>query len=304
MSFVLVFLLGYAVYGATVSTSYFVYETNAETTEMSTADGLDSIGNASYDAQADVTTWRWQGVMDAMNLTWVNVTVSDAPATSELRIINAGMGLWGHPDLGDQDAKGFDYGGLRSKRNKSIIATQGPGELMDLDLTLLAYNRSDARGVSACKPPRSKRLRRKHCLGRASTYQSVILVELSIPGSWAQNEHPSVTVATVNEDFDPSSRSRSRPVRNFSGAAAVVRCFSVLLIQGLAFYYGARRRTGAWSASHSSARRRTEMSSIGSGSSLPPRYVRQGCSGFGTWADWMRPVLSDSPGVSASLDLR
>ena len=44
MSFVLVFLLGYAVYGATVSTSYFVYETNAETTEMSTAVVLIRLG--------------------------------------------------------------------------------------------------------------------------------------------------------------------------------------------------------------------------------------------------------------------
>ena len=245
MSFVLVFLLGYAVYGATVSTSYFVYETNAETTEMSTADGLDSIGNASYDAQADVTTWRWQGVMDAMNLTWVNVTVSDAPTSSELRIINAGMGLWGHPDLGDQDAKGFDCTTdcIRNE-TKSIIATQGPGELMDLDLTLLAYNRSDARGVSALQASSIEEAEKEaRILVEHRHTNPVILVELSIPGSWAQNEHPSVTVTTVNEDFgsiEPFSIEAGTEL--LWSFAAVVGCVGVLLIPGLAFYYGAQAR--------------------------------------------------------------
>ena len=52
LSFTLIFMLSYAVYGATVSPSYYLYDTDAETTVH---DGIEP--TRIYQADQNITTW-------------------------------------------------------------------------------------------------------------------------------------------------------------------------------------------------------------------------------------------------------
>ena len=69
LSFTLIFLLGYAVYGATISPSYYLYTTETETTIHDTNEPTKL-----YDEDNNVTNWRWTFTADGDNLTWVNAS--------------------------------------------------------------------------------------------------------------------------------------------------------------------------------------------------------------------------------------
>ena len=58
LSLTLIFLLSYAVYGATVSPSVYMYETEASTTEHTTSADEGNI-ERTYDGDANTTTWAW-----------------------------------------------------------------------------------------------------------------------------------------------------------------------------------------------------------------------------------------------------
>ena len=64
LSFTLIFLLGYAVYGATISPSYYLYTTDTESTVIETTDPVKL-----YDEDENVTNWRWTFTADGDNLT-------------------------------------------------------------------------------------------------------------------------------------------------------------------------------------------------------------------------------------------
>jgi fucose 4-O-acetylase-like acetyltransferase len=68
LSLTLIFLLSYAVYGATVSPSYYIYQTESTDTEYNDFD-LDKqvINNETY--------WTSVVEIDAQNLTWVNMSI-------------------------------------------------------------------------------------------------------------------------------------------------------------------------------------------------------------------------------------
>ena len=94
LSFTLIFLLAYAVYGATISPSYYIYET--ETTNATYNGSADS---SNYDENSNQTTWVWQIDANPKNLTWFNVTAYDLSSSSTLRITNS-AGIYSHPSLG------------------------------------------------------------------------------------------------------------------------------------------------------------------------------------------------------------
>ena len=81
LSLTLIFMLSYAVYGATVSPNYYIYQTEATTTEFNEID-LDKqvINNQTY----------WTAVIetDAQNLTWVNMTVEDLASGAVIKLSN------------------------------------------------------------------------------------------------------------------------------------------------------------------------------------------------------------------------
>ena len=97
----LIFLLGYAVYGATISPSYYLYTTD---TEMTVEDGVNPV--KLYDEDENITNWRWTFTADGDNLTWVNVTAGDLSRNSVVKLTNS-AGLYSHTKLGDPDADDF-----------------------------------------------------------------------------------------------------------------------------------------------------------------------------------------------------
>ena len=96
LSFTLVFLLAYAVHGASSNSGYYVYESE----QNSTSAELSVIGtNPTY--QNGKTVWLWEFETNTNNLTWINVTVEGGVDNSILKVINIDGNFWSHPELGD-----------------------------------------------------------------------------------------------------------------------------------------------------------------------------------------------------------
>ena len=102
LSFSLIFLLGYAVYGATVSPSYYVYETDTTSTVLET-----NQPTKIYDDDENLTSWRWSFGADGTNLTWVNLTATQLSYNSLIKLTNS-AGIYSHTKLGDSDAEDFN----------------------------------------------------------------------------------------------------------------------------------------------------------------------------------------------------
>ena len=96
LSFTLIFLLAYAVYGASSNSGYYVYESE----QNSTSPELSAIGtNPIY--QNGKTVWIWEFETNTNNLTWINVSVEGGVENSILKVINIDGNFWSHPELGD-----------------------------------------------------------------------------------------------------------------------------------------------------------------------------------------------------------
>ena len=80
----LIFLLGYAVYGATVSTEYYIYSSDSEETNHD----MDS-SQRYYNENSDSTTWTWSIDVNTTNLSWVNLSVSSLTEGTLVYISNA-----------------------------------------------------------------------------------------------------------------------------------------------------------------------------------------------------------------------
>ena len=96
LSLTLIVLLSYAVYGATISPSYYIYETDATDTVFEDVELTKVVQN-------NETTWIGS-VADGQNLTWINVTVDDLAAGAVVKLTNDGK-LYSHPFLGVPDAE-------------------------------------------------------------------------------------------------------------------------------------------------------------------------------------------------------
>ena len=100
LSFTLIFMLSYAVYGATVSPSYYLYETDATVTVH---DDIEPV--RIYQDDQNTTTWTWSIPASGLNLTWVNLTAVELSDNAEVRLINS-AGLYSHPLLGRRNGLG------------------------------------------------------------------------------------------------------------------------------------------------------------------------------------------------------
>ena len=98
LSLTLIFMLSYAVYGATVSPSVYIYKTEPTVNEY-TASSADEEVERTYDAEDNTTTWAWQVIANDANLTWVNVTATELSSGALLRVTNVAM-LYSHELLG------------------------------------------------------------------------------------------------------------------------------------------------------------------------------------------------------------
>ena len=99
LSLTLIFMLSYAVYGATVSPSVYIYKTEPTVSEYNASEADEEVIRT-YNEEENTTTWAWQVIANDANLTWVNITATELSDGSVLRVTNVAK-LYSHELLGN-----------------------------------------------------------------------------------------------------------------------------------------------------------------------------------------------------------
>ena len=233
LSFTLIFLLGYAVYGATISPSYYLYTTETETT----------IHNSNqptklYDEENNITNWRWTFTADGVNLTWVNVSAGDLSRGSVMKLINS-AGLYSHTKLGDPDAEDFSCEEECFYNSTHELISDDGGDEAIYSMTTTDPGRRN-NGTVYAKSLGSAEDKAREIIEHSHT-PSVIIVEVKEKGN--KSTSPDVILVTVNEDFSEIEVFSVDAGTEFLWAvAAVVGCFSMILIPSFTVYFAARAK--------------------------------------------------------------
>jgi len=233
LSFTLIFLLGYAVYGATISPSYYLYTTETETTIHDTNEPTKL-----YDDENNLTNWRWTFSADGDNLTWVNVSAGDLSRDSVMKLINS-AGLYSHTKLGDPDADDFSCEDkCYYNSTHELISDEGGDESIYSMTTTDPGRRNN--GTVYAKSIESAEDKAREIIEHLHT-PSVIIVEITEKGN--KSTSPDVVLITVNEDFNEIEVFSVDAGTEFLWAvAAVVGCFSMILIPSFTVYFAARAK--------------------------------------------------------------
>ena len=233
LSFTLIFLLGYAVYGATISPSYYLYTTETETT----------IHNSNqptklYDEENNITNWRWTFTADGVNLTWVNVSAGDLSRGSIMKLINS-AGLYSHTKLGDPDAEDFSCEDKCFYNSTHELISDDGGDEAIYSMTTTDPGRRN-NGTVYAKSLGSAEDKAREIIEHSHS-PSVIIVEVKEKGN--KSTSPDVILVTVNEDFSEIEVFSVDAGTEFLWAvAAVVGCFSMILIPSFTVYFAARAK--------------------------------------------------------------
>lgn len=233
LSFTLIFLLGYAVYGATISPSYYLYTTETETT---VSDNVDPV--KLYDEEDNVTNWRWTFTADGDNLTWVNATVGDLSRNAVIKLTNS-AGLYSHSKLGDPDADGFSCADscYLNKTHQLISEDGGDDEIVSMTTTDPGRRNNGTVFAQSLSEAEDKA---RDIVDYFHT-PAVVIVEVIEDGN--KSTAPSVSLTTVNEDFAEIAVFSVDAGTEFLWAvAAVVGCFSMILIPSFTVYFAARAK--------------------------------------------------------------
>ena len=233
LSFTLIFLLGYAVYGATISPSYYLYTTDTESTVIETADPVKL-----YDEDENLTNWRWTFTADGDNLTWVNVTAGDLSRNSVMKLTNS-AGLYSHTKLGDPDAEEFSCAdSCYFNKTHELISDDG-GEEAIISMTTTDPGRRNNGTVYANSLGEAEDKARE--IVEYFHSPTIIIVDVIEEGD--RSTAPSIVLETVNEDFDDIAVFSVDAGTEFLWAvAAVVGCFSMILIPSFTVYFAARAK--------------------------------------------------------------
>lgn len=236
LSFTLVFILSYAVYGATVDSSYFVYENEVDETVADTQ----LISNNTFQRNGENwTTWTWQFTTDGQNLTWVNATVSGVASDGEIRLLNVGAGFWSHPSLGNAEAHGFSCAEQCYKAGVHSADLDSTGEGEVVALTHWEAGRRDGGTVRAENLQEAEEMAAEIVEYNHSDNGWQIIVEM--PG---EHENPPAVLATqVNEEFSSVEKFEVDPATELLWAlAAVIGCFTLLLVPSFAIYFASQAK--------------------------------------------------------------
>ena len=233
LSFTLIFLLGYAVYGATISPSYYLYTTETETTIHNSNEPTKL-----YDEENNITNWRWTFTADGVNLTWVNVSAGDLSRGSIMKLINS-AGLYSHTKLGDPDAEDFSCEDKCFYNSTHELISDDGGDEAIYSMTTTDPGRRN-NGTVYAKSLGSAEDKAREIIEHSHT-PSVIVVEVKEKGN--KSTSPDVILVTVNEDFSEIEVFSVDAGTEFLWAvAAVVGCFSMILIPSFTVYFAARAK--------------------------------------------------------------
>lgn len=233
LSFTLIFMLAYAVYGATISPSYYLYTTDTETTVNENVEPVKL-----YDDDTNETNWRWTFTADGDNLTWVNVTAGGLSKNAVVKLTNS-AGLYSHSKLGDPDAEGFACEDSCYLNNTHEIISENGGDDAIISMTTTDPGRRN-NGTVYAKSLDEAESKAREIVEYVHT-PAVIIVEIIEAGN--KSTAPSVSLVTVNEDFaDISVFSVDAGTEFLWAVAAVVGCFSMILIPSFTVYFAARAK--------------------------------------------------------------
>lgn len=243
LSLTLIFMLSYAVYGATVSPSVYIYQTEP-TVDVYDASVADQNIERTYDAEDNTTTWAWQVIADDSNLTWVNVTATDLAPGAVLRVTNVAK-LYSHELLGNTYnlqnplEEEFSCADLCDHASVHERTSEDGGTIEFHALTSVDPARRSNGSVFAADLAEAEQKSRDAIEYTHSP--SILRIEIVEEGN--RTTQPSISAETVNEAFSNVAVFSVDAATEFLWAlAAVVGCFSMVLIPSLTVYFAARAK--------------------------------------------------------------
>jgi hypothetical protein len=238
LSLTLIFLLSYAVYGATVSPSYYIYQTESTDTEYNDFD-LDKqvINNETY--------WTSVVEIDAQNLTWVNMSIEDLATGAIIKLSNTAK-LYSHQFLGVEDAEvtvdgeKVDFRCSEHCQFSDTIEVEADDSSIELrSLTSTDPARRSNGTVYADDIQEAENEARNEIEYLHGSTQ--LILQIVEPGN--KSIQPIITIQTVNEEFSSIEVYSIDAATEFLWAlAAVVGCFSMVLIPSFTVYFAARAK--------------------------------------------------------------
>jgi|TARA_Y100000994_G_scaffold248788_1_gene257656 hypothetical protein len=238
LSLTLIVLLSYAVYGATISPNYYIYETEA------TDNSFEDIELTKV-FQNNETTWIGTVSPDGQNLTWINMTIDNLASGAIVKMTNEGK-LYSHPFLGVPDAevevdgKTVDFRCSEHCTYTESIEVEADSSQVNIQsLTSTDPARRSNGTVYADSLSEAEELARKEI--NYSHEPSQIVIQIIEPGD--KSVQPQVNIHTVNEEFANIAIFEIDAATEFLWAlAAVVGCFSMVLIPSFTVYFAARAK--------------------------------------------------------------
>jgi len=238
LSLTLIVLLSYAVYGATISPNYYIYETEA------TDNSFEDIELTKV-FQNNETTWIGTVSPDGQNLTWINMTIDNLASGAIVKMTNEGK-LYSHPFLGVPDAevevdgKTVDFRCSEHCTYAESIEVEADSSQVNIQsLTSTDPARRSNGTVYADSLSEAEELARKEI--NYSHEPSQIIIQIIEPGD--KSVQPQVNIHTVNEEFANITIFEIDAATEFLWAlAAVVGCFSMVLIPSFTVYFAARAK--------------------------------------------------------------
>ena len=243
LSLTLIFMLSYAVYGATVSPSVYIYQTNPTTDEFNASEASEVVERI-YDEDENTTTWAWQVYANDANLTWVNVSATELSSGSVLKITNSAR-LYSHELLGTtydlsnpheyefSCAEQCDY----DETHERLVEDGGDVSLHALTSVDPARRSNGSVFAQSIEEAEDK----ARGLIEYTHTPSVIRIEIIEQGN--RTTQPGLTAETVNEAFGSIEVFSVDAATEFLWAlAAVVGCFSMVLIPSFTVYFAARAK--------------------------------------------------------------
>jgi len=226
-------MLSYAVYGATVSPSYYLYETEATVTVH---DEIEPV--RIFQDEENTTTWTWSIPANGANLTWVNLTAVELSNNAEVRLINS-AGLFSHPLLGVPGADGFSCSEDCFLNSTHTVLAEDGGEV-----TINALTSTDpARRSNGTVYAKSTEGANEKARNAIEYTHSPSLVRIEIVENGNRSTAPTTTITTVNEAFSSLEPFSVDTATEFMWAlAAVVGCFSMVLVPSFTVYFAANAK--------------------------------------------------------------
>ena len=232
MGLTLIFLLAYAVYGATIETEVYIYESDSIESQVP----LDS-EDRFYDSDGNRTIWTWDADLNGINLTWVNLSGEMLSIGSTISISNA-EGLYSHPDLGNPDADDFSCSeSCKKDEDHTINITSDSTEIIaltDPNPALRGKGSLFADSIDEALEKSDEIL---------STNFTQTTVRITVIEQGNRDVAPTVSLTQVNEELGDVEQFEIDAATEFMWAlAAVIGCFGMILVPSFTVYWAAQAK--------------------------------------------------------------